>query len=63
MMQKYQTLRLNNLPYLIIIDLPLKYSVKIKEKGIVDKSDISGFMDNFDLDRKIAILSTKTNQK
>ena len=41
MMQKYQTLRLNNLPHL---------SKKIREKGLVDKSNISGFRDNSDLD-------------
>ena len=63
MMQKSQTLRLNNLPHLITIDLQLKYSVKDQRKWIVDKSDISGFMDNSDLDRKLATLSTKTNQK
>ena len=61
MMQKYQTLRLNNIPHLITIDLSLKYSVK--DQRIVDKSDISGFMDNSDLDRKIAILSTKNKSK
>ena len=54
MMQKYQTLRLNNLPHL---------SKKIREKGLVDKSNISGFRDNSDLDWKIAILSTKTESK
>ena len=35
----------------------------IKEKRLVDKSDISGFKDNSDLDKKIATLATKTELK
>ena len=34
-----------------------------KEKGLVDKFDISGFIDNSDLDKKIATLATKAELK
>ena len=33
--------------------------LKIKEKGLVNKSDTSGFIDNANLNKKIAILGTK----
>ena len=36
---------------------------KMKEKELVKKSDISGFINNSDLDNKIATLSTKTALK
>ena len=36
---------------------------KIKEKKLVDKSAISGFIDNSDLDIKVAILATKAELK
>ena len=29
------------------------FNAKIKEKDIVNRSDISGFKDNFDLDKKL----------
>ena len=35
----------------------------MKEKRLVDKSDISGFINDCDLDKKIAILATKTELK
>ena len=38
-------------------------NAKIKEKGLVDKSDISGFIDNSDLDSKIATLATEAELK
>ena len=38
-------------------------NAKIKEKGLVDKSDTSGFIDNSDLDKKIAILAIKAELK
>ena len=38
-------------------------NAKIKEKGLVDKSDISGFIDNSGLDKKIAILAIKAELK
>ena len=34
-------------------------NVKIKDKGLVNRSDISGFIDNSGLDRKIKTLVTK----
>ena len=36
---------------------------KIKEKNVVDESNISGFIDNFDLYRKIARLAAKAELK
>ena len=36
---------------------------KIKEKGLVDKSNISGFIKDLDLDKKIATLATKAELK
>ena len=45
MMKKYQILRVNIEPYLIIVNLGVKYLMpKIKEKELFDKSDISGFI-------------------
>ena len=38
-------------------------NAKIKEKGLVDKSDNSGFIDHSDLDQKIATLATKAELK
>ena len=36
---------------------------KIKSEGLVNKSDIVGFIDNADLDKGVAILATKTELK
>ena len=36
---------------------------KIKERRFVDKSDLSGFIDHSDLDKKMATLATKTKIK
>ena len=36
---------------------------KIKQKGVVGKSDISGFMKNVDLDKKVATLVIKAESK
>ena len=45
MMKKYQIFRVNIEPYLIIVNLGVKYLMpKIKEKELFDKSDISGFI-------------------
>ena len=38
-------------------------NAKIKSKGLVDKSDISGLVNNFDLDKEIATLATKAELK
>lgn len=38
-------------------------SGKIKEKGLIDKSDISEFIDDSDKDKKIAALATKGELK
>ena len=60
MMQKYQTLSLNNLPHLIITNLWVKkIDNKIKEKMLVNESNIYGFIDNSDLNKKTEKLATK----
>ena len=60
MMQKYQTLNLNILLWLIGINLQVKtLNVKIKQKGLVDKSAISGFINNADLNKKVVTLAAK----
>ena len=61
MMQNYQALRLNISPNVILINLQVKVkeNSKIKEKEFVDKSDFSGFIDNSDLEKKIAMLAAK----
>ena len=60
MMQKYQILNLNILLWLIGINLQVKtLNVKIKQKGLVDKSAISGFINNADLNKKVATLAAK----
>ena len=64
MTQKYQILRKKyftasdyNKFTLDIID------TKIKEKGLVDKSADSGFINNADLNKKVAILAAKAEPK
>ena len=60
MMQKYQTLSLNNLPHLIKTNLWIKkIDNKIKERMLVNGSNIYGFIDNSDLNKKIEKLATK----
>ena len=60
MMQKYQTLSLNNLPHLIITNLWIKkIDNKIKAKMLVNESNIYGFIDNSDLNKKTEKLATK----
>ena len=60
MMQKCQTLSLNNLPHLIITNLWIKkIDNKIKEKMLVNESNIYGFIDNSDLNKKTEKLATK----
>ena len=48
-MQKCQTKILNILGHLIITSFSVKYSIKRKKKGSVDKSDISRFINDSDL--------------
>ena len=54
MMQKYQKLSL--ILITIVIDYNKfsnkKVDLKIKQKGLVNKSDITGFINNADLDKK-----------
>ena len=38
-------------------------NTNIKEKELLNKSDISGFIDNTNLDKKIAALTTKAELK
>ena len=47
----------------MIINLGMKYLIKRYKKELVDKSDISRFIDNFDLYKKIATLATKAEPK
>ena len=42
-----------------MIIMHYNYSTKIKEMHLVHKSDISGFIDNSDLDKKVATLAAK----
>ena len=62
-MQKYRTLRLYISAHLIIISLRMKYLIQGQKSGLVKKSDISGFIDNSNLDKKIATLATKAELK
>ena len=59
---KYQTLRGNTLLLLIIINLQKKYLMKKeileKDKGLLDKSDISNLVKNSDLNKILATLAT-----
>ena len=62
--QKYQELNLNILPHLIIINLPLKYLIIRKKKNNqLKKLEISGFIDNTNLDEKIVTLEAKSELK
>ena len=59
MTQKYQTLNINILLQLVIINLDIVAN-KIKSEGLVDKSAIEGFINNVGLDKKkVATLATK----
>ena len=67
-MQKYQTSKKNILLLLLIISLWIKYSnkkldAKIKNKKLINKSDIFGFIYNSDLDKKIEWLAAKKELK
>ena len=57
MTQKYQTLHLN------ILLLSQTLDANIKQKGLVDKSAIAGFINNNDLDNTVATLPTKAELK
>ena len=35
----------------------------MKQKGLIDKSDIEGFINNADLDKKLVTLATKAQLK
>ena len=50
--QKYQILSLNTLPHLITINLQI-LEAKIKNKNLINESDIFRFITNFDLNKKI----------
>ena len=64
MMQKYQILSLNKLLQLVTINLPkILFVIAIKSKILVDKSAISGFINNADLDNKVATSATKAELK
>ena len=55
---------MNVLLLLIIVYLRVKYlTQRYKKKELVDKSDISGFIDNSNLDKKIATPAEKTELK
>ena len=55
-MQKYQTLEIN------LLTKSIDYN-SITSKSLVDKSAISEFINNSDLDRKLATLATKAELK
>ena len=55
--QKYQTLNLNILPRLIIINLLVKHVMK--QKKSFDKFAFAVFINNTDFDKKVATLATK----
>ena len=59
MIQKYWTLEAK---YFTKSDYN-KFTDKILHKKVGDKSDISGFTDNSDLDKQIATLATVKNNK
>ena len=40
-----------------------KFDLKIKQKELVSKSDIAGFINNSDLNKKVATLATKVELK
>ena len=63
MIQNYQTFRLHftTSDYNKVMGEIL--NTKIKEKGLVDKSDISEFIDNSDFDKKMVILVAKAELK
>ena len=46
-----------------MINLGVKYLIKDFKKQLVDKSNISGFIDHSDLDKKIAKLAAKSELK
>ena len=46
-----------------MINLGVKYLIKDLKKQLVDKSNISGFIDHSDLDKKIAKLAAKSELK
>ena len=56
MMQKYQTLEIN------LLTKSIDYN-SMTSKSLVDKSAISEFINNSDLDRKLATLATKAELK
>ena len=57
MTKKYQSLKTNILLQLIIV------ANQIKSKNLVDKSAISGFINNADLHNKVATLAPKSELK
>ena len=62
-MLKYQTLRNTILLLLIIIILRVKYLCEDKKNMLENNSDICEFINNSDLDKKIAILAAKAELK
>ena len=63
-MQKYLTLRKNILVLLIIINLQIKLTdEKIKGNELVKKADVSGFVNNSNLDNEIATVAAKEELK
>ena len=63
-MKKYQTLRVNISPHLIIKKCTCnKLNAKIEEKELVSKYDISSCIDNSCLDKKYSTISNKSRIK
>ena len=60
MTQKYSTLNPNILLQPISINLSQTLDAKIKQKGLVDKSAIAGFITNANFDKEISTISNKS---
>ena len=64
MTEKYQILNINILLLVITINLKSEtLNAKIKQKGLVDKSAVAGFINNTDLNKKVVALAKKPELK
>ena len=64
MTEKYQILNINILLLVITINLKSEtLNAKIKQKGLVDKSAVAGFINNIDLNKKVVALAKKPELK
>ena len=64
MTEKYQILNINILLLVITINLKSEtLNAKIKQKGLVDKSAVAGFINNTDLNKNVVALAKKPELK